>query len=75
MPYEMRRRVIGVWSLAFGTMIPPGRLEAGAVAHWAATPFALAFGIIICAASALVTLFVTRRREAFSHRVCGEGSK
>ena len=63
-PDEMRGRVMGVWSLVFGAMIPLGSLEAGAVAHWVGTSFALAFGAIICAASALVTLFVIRRREA-----------
>lgn len=63
-PDEMRGRVMGVWSLVFGAMIPLGSLEAGAVAHWAGTPFALAFGAIICAVSALVTLFVIQRREA-----------
>ena len=63
-PDEMRGRVMGVWSLVFGAMIPLGSLEAGAVAHWAGTPFALAFGAIICAVSALVTLFVIWRREA-----------
>ena len=63
-PDEMRGRVMGVWSLVFGAMIPLGSLEAGAVAHWAGTPFALAFGAIICAVSALVTLLVIRRREA-----------
>jgi MFS family permease len=63
-PDEMRGRVMGVWSLVFGAMIPLGSLEAGAVAHWLGTPFALGFGAIICAASALVTLFVIRRRGA-----------
>jgi predicted MFS family arabinose efflux permease len=62
-PDEMRGRVMGVWSLVFGAMIPLGSLEAGAVAHWTGTPFALAFGAIICAVSALVTLFAIRRRE------------
>jgi MFS family permease len=62
-PDEMRGRVMGVWSLVFGAMIPLGSLQAGAVAHWLSTSFALAFGAIICAASALVTLFVIRRRE------------
>jgi len=65
-PDEMRGRVMGVWSLVFGAMIPLGSLEAGAVAHWVGTPLALAFGAIICAASALVTLFVIRRREGGS---------
>jgi MFS family permease len=63
-PDEMRGRVMGVWSLVFGAMVPLGSLEAGAVAHWLGTSFALAFGAIICAASALVTLFVIRQREA-----------
>src|SRR6476646_501380 len=63
-PDEMRGRVMGVWSLVFGAMIPLGSLEAGAVAHFAGTPVALAFGAIVCAASALVTLWAIRRREA-----------
>ena len=67
-PDEMRGRVMGVWSLVFGAMIPLGGLEAGAVAHWVGTSFALAFGAIICAASALVTLLVIRRREAIASR-------
>jgi MFS family permease len=63
-PDEMRGRVMGVWSLIFGAMIPLGSLEAGAVANWLGTPFALALGALICAVSAFVTLFVIRRREA-----------
>ena len=62
-PDEMRGRVMGVWALVFGAMIPLGSVEAGAVAHWLGTPFALAFGAIVCAVSALVTLVVIRRRE------------
>jgi MFS family permease len=67
-PDEMRGRVMGVWSLVFGAMIPLGSLEAGALAHWVGTSFALAVGAIICAASALVTLIVIRRREAVNSR-------
>jgi MFS family permease len=63
-PDDMRGRVMGLWSLIFGAMIPLGSLEAGAVAHWLGTPFALALGAIICAISALVALLVIRRREA-----------
>src|SRR5881275_634115 len=67
-PDEMRGRVMGVWSLVFGAMIPLGSLEAGAVAHFVGTPVALAFGAIVCAAAALVTLLVIRRREAATSR-------
>src|SRR6266480_6192028 len=62
-PDEMRGRVMGVWSLVFGAMIPLGSLEAGAVAHWAGTPFALALGACICALAALVALVIMRRRD------------
>src|SRR2546426_4032190 len=62
-PDEMRGRVMGVWSLVFGAMIPLGSLEAGAVAHWVGTPFALAFGACVCALAALVTLIIIRRRD------------
>ncbi len=63
-PDEMRGRVMGVWSLVFGAMIPLGSLEAGVLAHWLGTPFALGFGAIVCAVSGFVTLFAIRRREA-----------
>jgi MFS family permease len=63
-PDEMRGRVMGVWSLVFGAMIPLGSLEAGALAHWLGTPVALSFGAIVCAISGLVTVLVIRRREA-----------
>ena len=61
---DMRGRVMGVWSLVFGAMIPLGSLEAGAVANWFGTPVALALGGIVCAVSGLVALLVIRRREA-----------
>ena len=63
-PDEMRGRVMGVWGLLFGAMIPLGSLEAGALAHWIGAPFALAFGGVICALAALVTLLAIRKREA-----------
>src|SRR5205809_6010286 len=67
-PDEMRGRVMGVWSLVFGAMIPLGSLEAGAAAHWVGTPTALAYGACSCALSALMTLFVIWRREAQNAR-------
>jgi hypothetical protein len=60
----MRGRVMGVWSLVFGAMIPVGSLEAGAVAHFWGTPFALGFGAIICLVAAIITRVVIARREA-----------
>lgn len=62
-PDEMRGRVMGLWSLLFGAMIPLGSLQAGALAHWIGTSFALATGAIICAAAAIVSRIVIARRE------------
>ena len=67
-PDEMRGRVMGVWGLVFGAMIPIGSLEAGSLASWLGAPFALAFGAVICAIAGLVTLLVIRRREAEAAR-------
>ena len=63
-PDEMRGRLMGVWGLVFGAMIPLGSLEAGALAHWLGAQFALGFGAVICAIAGLVALIVIRRREA-----------
>src|SRR5438552_3001022 len=63
-PDEMRGRVMGVCSLVFGAMIPLGSLEAGTVAHWLGTPFALGFGAIICLVAAIITRILIARREA-----------
>ena len=62
-PDEMRGRVMGVWGVVFGGMIPLGSLEAGSLAHWLGSQFTLAIGATICALAALWTLFVVRRRE------------
>jgi len=62
-PDDMRGRVMGVWSLIFGAMIPLGSLEAGAVANWLGTPFALGSGAVVCVISVLVALIAIRRRE------------
>ena len=63
-PDEMRGRVLGVWGLVFGAMIPLGSLEAGWLAEWLGAPFALAFGGVVCAIAGLVALLAIRRREA-----------
>ncbi|MDQ2659567.1 MAG: MFS transporter [Verrucomicrobiota bacterium] len=66
-PDEMRGRVLGVWGLVFGAMIPLGSLEAGWLAEWLGAPFALAFGGVVCAIAGLIALFAIRRRENACH--------
>ncbi len=63
-PDEMRGRVMGIWALIFGGMIPFGSLEAGVVAHYFGTAATLAVGGIVCALAAFVTLIIVRRRDA-----------
>jgi len=63
-PNEMRGRVMGIWALIFGGMIPFGSLEAGALAHYVGTSATLAIGACICALAAFVTLLIVRRRDA-----------
>src|SRR3954467_1882642 len=63
-PDEMRGRVMGIWALIFGGMIPLGSLEAGLMADMLGTPATMAIGALICALAAFVTLSVIRRREA-----------
>ena len=63
-PDEMRGRVMGIWTLIFGGMIPFGSLEAGLMGDWIGTPATIAIGAFVCAVAAFVTLEVIRRREA-----------
>ena len=63
-PNEMRGRVMGVWALLFGGMVPVGSLEAGALAHWVGTPTTIAFGAVMCALAALVTWLSIRHRPS-----------
>lgn len=62
-PDEMRGRVMGVWSIMFGTVVPVGSLEAGALARVAGIPATIISGAVICAIAAGVTLKAVRRRS------------
>lgn len=63
-PDEMRGRVMGVWSLIFGAMVPLGSLEVGLLSPAIGVPATLIVGAGVCAMAALVTLWVVRRRDA-----------
>jgi MFS family permease len=63
-PDEMRGRVMGIWTLVFGGMMPLGSLQAGLMADVIGTPATIAIGALICALAAVVTLEVVRKREA-----------
>jgi MFS family permease len=63
-PDEMRGRVMGVWALIFGGMMPIGSLFSGTMAHWVGTPATIGFGAAVSGLAALVTWLSIRRRRA-----------
>jgi MFS family permease len=60
-PDQMRGRVMGIWALVFGGMMPVGGLEAGTLSHWIGVPWTVAIGALVCGASALGTWLFVRR--------------
>jgi len=60
---EMRGRVMGIWALVFGGMMPVGGLEAGAFSHWFGIRATVAIGALVCALAALVTWSIVRSRK------------
>lgn len=58
---EMRGRVMGIWALVFGGMLPLGGLEAGTLSNWLGVPLTVAVGALVCGAAALVTWLAVRR--------------
>ena len=57
----MRGRVMGIWALVFGGMMPVGGLESGFLSHAVGVPWTIAVGALICAAAGLVTWWAVRR--------------
>jgi hypothetical protein len=57
----MRGRVMGIWALVFGGMMPVGGLEAGTLSQWFGVPWTVAVGAMVCGGSALVTWLFVRR--------------
>ena len=48
-PDEMRGRVMGIWALVFGGMLPLGALQAGALSQWLGVRWTIAAGGLVCA--------------------------
>jgi MFS family permease len=57
----MRGRVMGIWALVFGGMMPLGGIESGFLSHAVGVPWTIAVGAIICAGAGLVTWWAVRR--------------
>jgi MFS family permease len=57
----MRGRVMGIWALVFGGMMPVGGIEAGFLSHAVGVPWTITVGALICAGAGLVTWLAVRR--------------
>jgi predicted MFS family arabinose efflux permease len=57
---EMRGRVMGIWALVFGGMMPLGGLESGLLSQAIGVPRTIAFGALVCAVAGLVTWWQVR---------------
>ena len=57
----MRGRVMGIWALVFGGLMPLGGLEAGLLSQAVGVPMTIAIGAVVCASAGLATWRATRR--------------
>jgi len=59
----MRGRVMGIWALVFGGLMPLGGLESGFLSQAIGVPCTIAVGALICAGSGLVTWWTARNSQ------------
>jgi len=59
----LRGRVMGVWALLFGGMMPIGAMEAGSVAHYFGVSLTIGTGAVVCGLAALVVWIILFRRK------------
>jgi MFS family permease len=60
----MRGRVMGIWALVFGGMMPVGGIESGFLSHAVGVPWTIASGGLMCAGAGLVTWLAVRRNPS-----------
>lgn len=64
--HNMRSRVMGIWGLVFGGMMPMGGLESGFLSQAIGVPWTIALGAVICAISGLFMFQRVRRYPSAS---------
>jgi MFS family permease len=57
----MRGRVMGIYALVFGGLMPVGGLESGLLSQRVGVPWTVAMGALVCAGAGLATWLVVRR--------------
>jgi MFS family permease len=60
-PDAMRGRVMGIWALIFGGMMPVGGIESGFLSHAVGVPWTVATGAVVCAGAGLAAWWIERR--------------
>jgi len=63
--HAMRGRVLGIWALVFGGMMPVGGIESGFLSHAVGVPWTITVGALICAGAGLVTWWAVRRKPSW----------
>jgi len=59
----MRGRVMGIWALVFGGMMPLGGFESGFLSHAVGVAWTITLGALICAAAGLVAWWAGVRNQ------------
>ncbi len=62
--HEMRGRVMGIWGLVFGGMMPVGGLESGLLSQAVGVPWTISVGALICAIAGLLMWRQVRRHPS-----------
>jgi MFS family permease len=58
---DVRGRVMGIYALTFGLLMPLGALEAGGIAHAIGAPAAVRIGAVVCAVAGALSYHHLRR--------------
>jgi MFS family permease len=64
--HAMRGRVMGIWALIFGGMMPLGGIESGFLSHAVGVPWTIAVGAFICAGAGVVAWWTVKRNPPTS---------
>jgi len=64
--HAMRGRVMGIWALIFGGMMPLGGIESGFLSHAVGVPWTIAAGAFICAGAGVITWWTVKRNPPTS---------
>jgi predicted MFS family arabinose efflux permease len=65
---EMRGRVMGIWAVVFGGLMPLGGLESGVLAQAMGVPWTVALGALVCGGAGVLMWWALRRHAAASDK-------